>query len=312
MSSKKSDALRAQYGANISQAVAIRPGAAPTSPTAAPGADRYAGAVKSRTFAEMPVDVILADAQPRETFDPVELDRLAASIKRYGQLAPIRIRHDGARGVWVVLVGERRLRACKLAGLATVRVEFVEREMTEADVLAEQVVENAVRADLLPVEQGRAYKRLMELNGSTAQDVADSLGVEATAVYRALALLRLPDDVAELVDAGEIKPTAAYEIAKLQIAGDQREVAAQIVKGNLDHKATVAEVRQRQKARTTTKKGKGGKSRGALPAEIRRRGPNGCRVAITTMSKHDMAQVVEDLRAIADALVEETEEQVAA
>ena len=76
-----------------------------------------------------------------------------------------------------------RLRACKLAGLQRVRVEFVEREMTESDVLAEQVVENAVRSDLQPVESGRAYKRLMDLNGWTAQQVAETLGIEPTAVY---------------------------------------------------------------------------------------------------------------------------------
>ena len=103
--------------------------------------------------------------------------------------------------------------------------------MTEADVLAEQVVENAVRADLQPVEAGRAYKRLMDLNGWTAQQVAETLGVEPTAVYRALSLLKLPEDVAAQVDAGEIKATAAYEISKLQIADDQRELAQKVVDG---------------------------------------------------------------------------------
>jgi chromosome partitioning protein len=180
----KAKDLRERFGANIAQTVGMRPAPPPAAPEAGPP-DRYAGAVKARSFAEMPVDAILADAQPRTEFDPAELARLADSIGRFGQLAPIRVRHDAGRGRWVVLVGERRLRACKLAGLERVRVEFVERPMTEADVLAEQVVENAVRADLLPVEQGRAYRRLMEMNGWTAQELAGSLGVEPTAVYRA-------------------------------------------------------------------------------------------------------------------------------
>ena len=141
-----------------------------------------------------------------------------------------------------MLVGERRLRACKLAGLDRVRVEFVEREMSQADILAEQTVENMVRTPLSPVEQGRAYSRLMDLYGWTAKELSETIGVEATAVYRSLALLRLPDDVAERVDSGEIKATAAYEIAKLQIADDQRAVADAVVAGDLDHKATVAAV----------------------------------------------------------------------
>jgi ParB family transcriptional regulator, chromosome partitioning protein len=241
----KSDSLKARFGANIAQTVGIR-ASSPTGPEPAP--DRYAGAIKSRSFGELPTEAIVCEAQPRTEFDPDDLARLAASIERFGQLAPIRVRFDEARGSWVVLVGERRLRACRLAGLERVRVEFVEHQLTEAETLAEQVVENVVRADLTPVEQGRAYQRLMELNGWPAQTLAATLGVEPTAVYRALALLRLPADVAEQVERGEIKPTAAYELAKLQFADEQRAVAEKITTEGLDHKATVAEVRRRRRS----------------------------------------------------------------
>ena len=273
--SAKADNLMQRFGANISQTVAQRPSTPQGTPPAGQ-ADKYAGAFRVRAFAELPVDAVLADPQPRTEFDAEDLDRLAASIKRFGQLAPIRVRHDPARDAWVVLVGERRLRACKLAGLERVRVEFVEREMTEADVLAEQVVENAVRADLQPVEAGRAYKRLMDLNGWTAQQVGETLGIEATAVYRALSLLKLPEDVADQVDAGEIKATAAYEISKLQIADEQRELARKVVEEGLDHKATVAEVRRRQKSRDVPSLA----ARRRLPAEQRHRGTRGVRVTI--------------------------------
>ena len=292
--SAKADSMLQKFGASIGQAVAQRPASVP--PTASQ-TDKFAGAVRARMFAEMPVGVIVADAQPRTEFDGVELERLAASIARFGQLAPIRVRHDPARNAWVVLVGERRLRACKLAGLERVRVEFVEREMTEADVLAEQVVENAVRADLQPVEAGRAYKRLMDLNGWTAQQVAETLGVEPTAVYRALSLLKLPEDVAARVDAGEIRATAAYEISKLQIADDQRDLAERVVAEGLDHRATVSEVRRRQATRSS----RGGR-RTRLPAEQRHRGTRGVRVTIQVGAKHAMADVVADLREIADRL----------
>jgi ParB family chromosome partitioning protein len=242
----KSDVLMQKFGATIAQAVTLRPEVEPAA--TAPGQDRYAGAVRARSFAEMSVDAIECDPQARAEFDPEDLRRLAESIRRFGQLAPIRARYDTARGRWVVLVGERRLRACRLAGLERVRVELVERDMTEADILAEQVVENAVRADLQPVEQARAFRRLMELNGWTAQQLAETLDVEPTAVYRSLGLLRLPEDVAARVDAGEIRPTAAYEISKLQIADEQREVAEQVVSNGLDHASTAAEVTRRRAA----------------------------------------------------------------
>lgn len=263
--------------------------------------------MRTRSFAELPVDAVVGDeAQPREEFDPEDLRWLAESITRFGQLAPIRVRHDAPNNRWVVLVGERRLRACKLAGLERVRVEFVERAMTEAEILAEQIVENAVRADLQPVEEGRAYRRLMDHNGWTARQLADSIGVEATAVYRALALLRLPEDVAERVDSGEIKATAAYEIAKLQIADDQRAVAEAVVAGHLDHKATVEEVARR---RAPTAPAGGSKGRGAargrpkLPTTRTIKTGSGLKVTIEGRKGFDPEALLAALREAA-ALVE--------
>jgi ParB/RepB/Spo0J family partition protein len=237
----KAKSLADKFGGNLAQTIAMRPGLAPPMMAGQGGADKYDGAVKSRAFAELPLDAIVRDeTQPREEFDPTELRWLADSIARFGQISPIRVRHDEARGKWVVLVGERRLRACKLAGLDRVRVEFVERDMTEADILAEQTIENMVRATLTPVEQGRAYRRLMDLNGWTVLELAATIGVDATAAHRSLGLLRLPEDIAERVDAGEI--------AKLPDAESQREVAEAVVAGDLGLKETVAVVRQAREA----------------------------------------------------------------
>lgn len=263
----KAKSLADKFGGNLAQTIAMRPGITP--PMAGPGTpDKYEGAVKSRSFAELPVDAIVRDeTQPREEFDPTELQWLADSIKRFGQISPIRVRHDAEQGKWVVLVGERRLRACKLAGLATVRVEFVERDMTDADILAEQTIENMVRSTLTPVEQGKAYKRLMDLNGWTVLELAATIGVDATAAHRSLGLLRLPEDIAEKVDAGEIRATAAYEIAKLPDVEAQREVAEAVVAGDLGLKETVAVVRQAREAvearkpKAESAKGKGSSSR---------------------------------------------------
>ena len=170
--------------------------------------------------------------------------------------------------------------------------------MTEADILAEQVVENVVRADLQPVEQGRAYKRLMDaerLDGP-ASSPRPSGSSPRRSIAR-LSLLKLPDDVAAKVDAGEIKATAAYEISKLQIADDQREVAERVVAEGLDHKATAAEVRSRRDSRSAgTRRGR------RPPAEQRYRGARGVRVTVQTTAKHTLEDVVADLRQIADRL----------
>jgi ParB family chromosome partitioning protein len=294
--SAKADKILEKFGSNISRAVTPR--GAVTPPPAEAAQDRYAGATRSRMFAELPVDAIACNLQARTEFDQGDIERLAASIKRFGQLAPIRVRHDAEKNGWVVLVGERRLRACRLAGLEKVRVEFVERELSEAEILAEQVVENVVRADLQPVEQGRAYKRLMEMNSWTAQGLAEILSVEPTAVYRALSLLKLPEDVAARVDSGEIKATAAYEISKLQFADDQREVADKVVAEGLDHKATVSVVGEKRKAAA---KGKG-KPKGRQPSEQKHRGSRGVKVVITATARHTVEDIIADLREIADRL----------
>jgi ParB family chromosome partitioning protein len=265
----KADKLASRFGGNIAQVVGARPEAPQLAP-AGPAADRYAGAVRSRAFGDLPVDSVERDpSQPREEFDAADLSRLAASIARFGQLAPIRVRRDESRGRWVVLVGERRLRACKLAGLERVRVEFVERPMNEADVLAEQMVENVARADLRPVEEGRAYRRLLDLNGWHVEQLAETLGVQATTVHHRLGLLRLPDDVADRVDSGEIRASAAYEISKLQVADEQREVAELVIARGLDFKATAAEVARRKPPKAGRGRAGAGKAKKATSRAFR-------------------------------------------
>ena len=255
--STKADKLAANFGASLSGIVGINRGAA-APPAPAPAAvDKYGGAVKSKTFAEIPLAQVDRDpTQPREEFEEADLQRLAASIARRGQLQPIRVTPGAEPGRWVVLVGERRFRACKLAGLATIKAEFVEGAITEADRLEEQIYENVARDGFKPAEEGRAYRRLMTMKGWAIKDLVGELDLDPTKVHRALGLARLPDDVADLVDAGEIRPTAAYELSKLEDPAEVRALAAVAIELDLDHKAIVAAVATR-KARGA---GKGGKA----------------------------------------------------
>ena len=92
--------------------------------------------------------------------------------------------------------------------LAAIECYFHADEMSPSEVLEQQLIENLLREDLKPVEEARAYAALMELNGWTGKQVAERLRVPASRV-RALALLRLPDDIRQRVDAGEIAARAA-------------------------------------------------------------------------------------------------------
>ena len=112
----------------------------------------------------------------------------------------------------MVLVGERRMRAARLAGLATLDCVMVEEPIAADELLVIQLVENALREDLKPVEQARAYRRLMDAKSWSTRELAAELAIAQSSVVRALALLDLPAVVQEQVEQGALGPTVAYEV----------------------------------------------------------------------------------------------------
>jgi ParB family chromosome partitioning protein len=211
-----------------------RPAESPT-PAAAPSAPaRWQGVTKSKNAIEIPLEKIVADpGQPREAFDEEALGRLAESLRTKGQLQPIRVRWDEGSEKYMILVGERRYRAARMAGLPSLSAVVVEGDLPPADRLAIQLVENCLREDLKPIEQAKAYRALMEGNGWSARQVARELSIDHTGVARALALLTLPGDVQEAVEAGQIAPRTAYELTKLDDPAEQAEAAREAAAGRL-------------------------------------------------------------------------------
>jgi ParB family chromosome partitioning protein len=196
-------------------------------------------------FGKLEIDQIVPDpAQPRTEFSADGLARLANSIRSHGQLAPIRVRWSNGLAKWVIIAGERRWRAAKQAGLSTIECYFETDDMPNSQILEQQIIENLLREDLKPVEQAKAFASLMELNGWNGKQVAERLCVPASQVSRALALLRLPEDVRQRVDTGEISSRAAYELSKLEDHRQQRRLADQAASGNLTHVETARLVRQ--------------------------------------------------------------------
>jgi ParB family transcriptional regulator, chromosome partitioning protein len=207
------------------------------------------GLTREKAAARIAVDRIVRDPdQPREEFDEEALQRLADSLRTRGQLQPIRVRWDEGRGVYVILVGERRWRAAQRAGLAELSCIVVEGELPADERLMIQLVENALREDLRPVEQARAYKALMEARGWSGNQLAKELHIAQSSVVRALALLELPAPVQAQVEQGALAATVAAELTKLPEPAMQAEVAQAIVDQGLT-RSEVAEVVKAVRAR---------------------------------------------------------------
>lgn len=244
------DRLLRRFEDNISQSLGVRDQAAPNPGQVEPLHPPHAagpndGRTRARSLGYMDISKVVPDpGQPRKEFEEEALRRLSRSMAKYGQLLPIRVRWDEQLGKWVIISGERRFRAALAAGLQSVTCHFVDGELTPGRVLEEQVVENCLREDLKPVEQARAYRALMDRNGWSARRVAEELHLASSTVVKALALLKVPEEVQEQVDSGVIPATAAYELAKLQGPRAQREAANRIAREKLSREDAVALVRE--------------------------------------------------------------------
>ena len=145
---------------------------------------------------EVPANAIAPNPkQPRSRFDDETLAELAASIREVGILQPIVVRRAGQG--YEVVTGERRLRAAKLAGLATVPV--VLRDSEDADLLREALIENIHREDLNPVELAEAFRQLLDDLGLKQEELAERVGVSRSHIANTIRLLALPLEVQQLL-----------------------------------------------------------------------------------------------------------------
>lgn len=178
----------------------------------------------------IPVNQIIADPQqPRTQFDEASLKRLAQSIQRKGQLSPIRVRWSEERRCWIIISGERRWRACQLAGLTTIHCCIQTGEQTSSHIREEQLVENLLREELNPIDEARAFQTLIEINQWTNKQLAEALSIPASKVTRTLALLKLSHAVQSKITTGEIPARTAYEISRLPSEAARESVAQQAV-----------------------------------------------------------------------------------
>ncbi|HHQ6731454.1 TPA: ParB/RepB/Spo0J family partition protein [Staphylococcus aureus] len=164
--------------------------------------------------------------QPRKTFDENHLNDLADSIKQYGILQPIVLRKT-VQGYYIV-VGERRFRASKIAGLKS--VSAIIKDLTDEDMMELAVIENLQREDLNAIEEAESYQRLMTDLKITQQEVAKRLSKSRPYIANMLRLLHLPKKIADMVKDGRL--TSAHGRTLLAIKDEQQmlRLAKRVVK----------------------------------------------------------------------------------
>lgn len=166
-------------------------------------------------FIQVPVDHVKPNpSQPRRRFDETAIDELAASIGAVGVLQPVVVAPD--EGEYVLIAGERRWRAAKKAGLAT--IPAVVRGSSPGSSLVEALVENLQRQDLSPLEEAHAFRQLMEDFGMSQEQVAQRVGKSRPAVSNTIRLLQLPGPIQTLVDSGKLSAGHARALVGLEDA----------------------------------------------------------------------------------------------
>jgi len=177
----------------------------------------------------LPVELLVANrANPRRDFDPDQLEDLTNSIREKGVMQPLLVRPTNDPNIFEIIAGERRWRASQKAGLHDVPV--IIRDVDDKEALELAIIENVQRADLSPLEEAMGYGQLMDQFGYTQQDLAQVIGKSRSHVANTLRLLRLPDDVRDMLARGEL---TAGHARTLITAEDPAALARQIVGGGL-------------------------------------------------------------------------------
>ena len=177
-------------------------------------------------------------AQPRKKFDDDALNQLADSITENGLLQPIAVRPKKLGTGYIIIAGERRWRAARLAGLDEVPV--IIKDVSDEQAAALALIENLQREDLNPIEVAEGCHQLIEKYGLTQETAAKKLGKSRSAVTNSLRLLALPEDVRRKVSAGVLSAGHAKVLLGLPTQDLMRQVAAEIEANGLNVRQTEA------------------------------------------------------------------------
>ena len=268
------------------------------------GLEVLLGGATPTDLAQLPVDAIHPNPrQPRRRFDHEATSGLAESIRSQGVVQPILVRPREAGG-WELIAGERRWRAAREAGVAT--VPAVVRQADDRDSLLLALVENVAREQLSPVEEARAYAALVDEFALSLGDVAERVGRSKPSVSNRLRLLELPDDVLGMVERGELSEGHARAVLAVPDQDGRRRLARQIVRQGLSVRA--AERAARWAGAKQKPRAKAAPVDPALAARVRQAvrkltgyepRVTGSRIEIEFADEHELRELVEALEAAA-------------
>lgn len=172
--------------------------------------------------------------QPRKNFDEQSLEELADSIKQNGVLQPILVRRVGQN--YEVIMGERRCRAAKLAGLKEIPVAI--KDVDDEDVFKLAMIENLQRSDLNPIEEAQGYQKLIEDNDMTQEELGKALSKSRSSIANTLRLLDLPKEVQDLMIEGRLSAGHARAILAVPTEEGRIKLADKVVNENLTVRQT--------------------------------------------------------------------------
>ena len=171
-------------------------------------------------------DIKPNESQPRKTFDDEKIGELADSIQEHGLIQPIVLRKSG-KG-YEIVAGERRWRACRKAGLK--EIPCIVKELTDEENMLLAIIENMQREDLNPVEEAEGLNQMIVTYGLTQAEVSKSVGKSRPYITNALRLLKLPEDIREMLSEGQLTTGHARAIAGISSKEKQLKIAEKVVK----------------------------------------------------------------------------------
>ncbi|MEW5898638.1 MAG: ParB/RepB/Spo0J family partition protein [Bacillota bacterium] len=203
---------------------------------------------------EVEIDRIEAGAgQSRKIFDEEKLIELAQSIKEHGLIQPIIVRATG-KDRYEIIAGERRWRACRLAGLNKINV--LVKDYDDREAAAASLIENIQRENLNAMEEAEAYRELIKRYGLTQEEISRRVGKSRPFITNMLRLLTLPEEIKEMIKKEQITAGHARALLMLDSAEEQKKIAVEIVNKNLSVRATeniIQQIKNRNKRMTKTK-----------------------------------------------------------
>lgn len=232
MTKKKTQLLGKQLGSHMIESA----GASQST------ADRFEGFIPSKSASgEMSLDRIMEDdQQPRKSYDQQALADFAQHLESHGVQQPIQLRWHQQHQKWMIVYGHRRFRAAKLAGMRTIPCIFSDEHLDESTIRVRQLVENCQREDLTPLEMGRAIHDLVSITGWSYRRIGEELGFSHVTVSRHLDLLKLPEDIQQKVEQGELAPSVAVDVLRIKDTARQSRIGQTISAERLNRQDAAA------------------------------------------------------------------------